>query len=56
MYSTKLIVPFFKQFHPDLRGAKALNTIRISVAAGVFLPFHFAFVAFFVIVGASKRG
>ncbi len=29
MYSTKLIVPFFKQFHPDLV-VGSWSTIRIS--------------------------
>ena len=34
MYSTKLIVPFFKQFHPDLVVRKP-GALSASVAAGV---------------------
>jgi phospho-N-acetylmuramoyl-pentapeptide-transferase len=50
MYSTKLIVPFFKQFHPDLVvGALERNPHLWPLA---FLPFM-AFVAL-VIVGSSN--
>ena len=50
MYSTKLIVPFLKQFHPDL----VLQTLEHSphLWSLAFLPF-IAFVAF-VIVGSSN--
>jgi phospho-N-acetylmuramoyl-pentapeptide-transferase len=50
MYSTKLIVPFLKQFHPDL----VLQTLEHSPHLWflAFLPF-IAFVAF-VIVGSSN--
>src|ERR1022692_2808687 len=50
MYSTKLIVPFFKQFHPDLVVGTLERYPHIWPLA--FLPF-IAFVAF-VIVGASN--
>jgi phospho-N-acetylmuramoyl-pentapeptide-transferase len=50
MYSTKLIVPFFKQFHPDLVVQSLERFPHIWFLA--FLPF-IAFVAF-VIVGASN--
>jgi phospho-N-acetylmuramoyl-pentapeptide-transferase len=50
MYSTRLIVPFFKQFHPDLVVGTLERYPHIWPLA--FLPF-IAFVAF-VIVGASN--
>jgi phospho-N-acetylmuramoyl-pentapeptide-transferase len=50
MYSTKLIVPFFKQFHPDLVVQRLGYYPHLWPLA--FLPF-IAFVAF-VIVGASN--
>jgi phospho-N-acetylmuramoyl-pentapeptide-transferase len=50
MYSTKLIVPFFKQFHPDLVVQSLERFPHVWFLA--FLPF-IAFVAF-VIVGASN--
>jgi len=50
LYSTKLIVPFFKQFHPDLVVQSLERFPHIWFLA--FLPF-IAFVAF-VIVGASN--
>jgi len=50
LYSTKLIVPFFKQFHPDLVLSNLERYPHIWPLA--FLPF-IAFVAF-VIVGSSN--
>ncbi len=50
MYSTKLIVPFFKQFHPDLVVQNLERFPHLWPLA--FLPF-IAFVAF-VIVGSSN--
>ena len=50
MYSTKLIVPFFKQFHPDLVLQALEHTPHLWPLA--FLPF-IAFVAL-VIVGSSN--
>ena len=50
MYSTKLIVPFLKQFHPDLVAQRLEYYPHLWPLA--FLPF-IAFVAF-VIVGASN--
>jgi len=50
LYSTKLIVPFFKQFHPDLVVESLVHHPHLWPLA--FLPFM-AFVAL-VIVGASN--
>ena len=47
LYSTKLIVPFFKQFHPDLVVGSA-GTLSASMAAGVF--------AFHCVRGPGDRG
>ena len=50
MYSTRLIVPFFKQFHPDLVSQKLLHYPHLWPLA--FLPFVVPVVI--VIVGSSN--
>jgi len=50
MYSTRLIVPFFKQFHPDLVSQKLLHYPHLWPLA--FLPFVLFVVI--VIVGSSN--